>query len=79
MSTPSSPADFELIQRVLSEMKDKGRSPSGDKWVTEPRRKLDEYRAAGGVKVKKECDAVERGLTRAAELIELLRQAQVKR
>ncbi len=79
MATPQAPADFELIQRLLAELKAKGRSASADKWIVEPLRKLGEYRAAGGLKVKKECDAVEKGLTRAAELVELLRQAQVKK
>lgn len=72
------PADFELMQKILAEYKATGRSASADRWLGATKSKLDAYRAAGGIKVKKECDAVEAGLQRTIELIELLRSGTVR-
>lgn len=72
------PAEFELIQRVLREVKAQGRSSSLQAWAVDAQAKLTEYRTAGGLKVKKECDAVEKGLKSSEALIELLRTAAIK-
>ena len=68
---------FPLIEQMLRELANGKSSPTYDRLVAEPRKKLAAFRQANGMKGKKECDALELALKRVDELLTLLRTAKI--
>lgn len=68
--------EFELLQRVLGELRSGASSKSLEQWVTQPRSTLAELSRQPAW--KKQAAEVDKALARAAELVDLLKQAGAK-
>jgi hypothetical protein len=69
----SSETGFVIIERLLQERRQRGRSATLDRWLTDAKARITQYRAAvTAPKAQQEIATVEKAIETAAELVETL-------